>query len=263
MSPSSSIALRASRAVVTPVKHDAQRVVQALGGGVQALDELLEDQGLVVDHENAADRVAHAGPPIHGAPDSTQWACADATAAMLVQACERCSTSPAAAERRMNSGRIACHAHTPDSCPTPRARSSSSASPSRAPPSVPATGRSASAACMSLFGEDQRISYSPLRAADRVRGGALRGGGRAAGGAAAGGLRVPARLRPRQRAQGARWAGGPAPAATRRAGRRGRRRGPGAAASGNRMIPGRAATHAGGGCQAQARALMAACSRLL
>ena len=54
---------------------DAQRVVQALGGGVQALDELLEDQGLVVDHEDAADRVAHAGAPIHGAHDSTQCAC--------------------------------------------------------------------------------------------------------------------------------------------------------------------------------------------
>ena len=138
---------------------DAQRVVQALGGGVQALDELLEDQGLIVDDENAADRVAHAGPPIHGAHDSTQCACScDRRMARARQ--QRCSTSPGLRERRMNSGTIVCHAHAPDSCPTPRARSSLSASPSRAPPFVPATGRSASAACCHCSG---RTSASAIR----------------------------------------------------------------------------------------------------
>ena len=71
-------------------EHDAERVVQALGGRVQALDELLEDQRLVVDDQDAADRFAHAKASVH-----------------------RTHSGDASGGERENSGKIARHANAP------------------------------------------------------------------------------------------------------------------------------------------------------
>jgi hypothetical protein len=41
---------------------DAERVVERAGGGVEALHELAQHQVLVVDDEDAADRLSHGQP---------------------------------------------------------------------------------------------------------------------------------------------------------------------------------------------------------
>ena len=46
-------------------EDDAERIVEALGRGVQPFDEFLQDSALVVDDEDSADRLAHVYTLVH------------------------------------------------------------------------------------------------------------------------------------------------------------------------------------------------------